>query len=202
LIRARSSVLALCLAASACDQPPLKEIEAAEEQVARARQEGAREYAPERFQQAEDALVLARARMQDRDYRGALSAANDAADRARAAIALVEPARREAQASAELALGEIRTALDRAATERAAAVKAGVPRARLVELDARVDKAKAAAAEAQTRMKSPDALRLKSDVDELRTEVAPLADLYRALRTQGRPRASAPGARSGASRRR
>ena len=202
MIRARSFVLAACLAAAACDQPPVKEIESAQQQVARAAQEGAREYAAERYQQAEDALALARRKMEERDYRGALSAANDAADRARAAIALVEPARREARESAELALGEIRSALERAATERAAAVKAGVPRARLSELDERVEKARAEAAAAQSQLAGEDALRLKSSVDVLRTEVAPLPDLYRALRTQGRPRATPPGARPGAVRRR
>jgi hypothetical protein len=201
LTPARAFVLAASLVVAACDQPPRKEIEAAEQQVARAAQAGAREYAPDRYQQAEEALALARRRLEERDYRSALSAANDAADRARAAIAAVEPARREARESVELALAEIRTALDRAATERAAAVKS-VPRARLADLDARVEKAKAALAEAQPRLASEDPLRLKEMVDALRTDVAPLPDLYRALRTQGRPRAGAPGARPGTSRRR
>jgi hypothetical protein len=188
-MRARAAVFAASLFALACDQPPLKEIEAAEQQVARAAQAGAREYAPDRYREAEAALATARQKMEERDYRSALSAANDAADRARTAMALLEPARREARRSLELALAEIRSALDRAAGERAAAVKAGVTRARLADLDARVEKARAATADAESRLAGEDPLRLKAAVDALRTDVGALPDLYRALRTQGRPRA-------------
>ena len=192
MIRTRLAVLVAALAIAACDQPPVKEIESAEQHVAKAAQEGAREYAAERYQQAEDALVLAKRKMEDRDYRGALSAANDAADRARAALALVGPARAALRASLQLALTEVRTALDRAATERAVAVKGGVPKARLADPDARVAKATAALAEKQSRLTGSDPARMKDEIESLRIDVAPLPDLYRALRTQGAPRARRP----------
>jgi hypothetical protein len=194
-MRARGLALG-ALAASllaACDQPPIKEIEAAEQQVARAAQAGAREYAAERYDQAEAALGVARRKMEERDYRGALSAANDAGDRARAAIALVEPARKAARESAELALAEIRSTLDQAAVERAAAVKAGVPRARLTPLDEQVTKANADLAAVTARLQGQQLAGVREALDALRIEVVPLPDLYRAARTQGAPRKGRPG---------
>ena len=193
--------LAAVLAAAACDQPPVKEIESAEQQVARAGQAGAREWAADRYLEAEDALALARRKMEERDYRGALSSANDAADRARAAIALVEPARQAARESAELAVSEIRSTLDRAAVERAAAVKAGVSRARLAPLDARVEEAKASLADVSARLaRSTDLAAARKALEELQIEVVPLPDQYRAIRVPsgGRPRPGAgrPAARS------
>jgi len=193
-MRPRAVVFAAALAAAACDQPPVKEIESAEQQVARAAQAGARVYAADRYREAEAALALARRKMEERDYRGALSSANDAADRARAALSQVEPARKAARESADLALAEIRTTLDRAASERAAAVKAGVPRTRLAPLDERVTRANAALADATARVKREDPTATRDALDALRIEVVPLPDLYRALRTQGAPRARARGA--------
>ena len=62
----RRVVLIAALAAAACDQPPVKEIAAAEQQVERARGMGAERYAPERWTQAEAALALARQRLEGR----------------------------------------------------------------------------------------------------------------------------------------
>ena len=125
------------LAAVACDQPPVKEIAAAEQQVERARSIGADRYARERWTQAETALALARQRLQSRDYRGALSAANDAAESARVATEATGPAKSAARNAAEVAIGEVRTMLDRATSERTTALKAGVPKGSLAALDAR-----------------------------------------------------------------
>jgi hypothetical protein len=69
--------LALC----ACDQPPTKEISAAEAQIEEARQAGAERFVPDRWREAQGALATARAKVQAKDYRAALSAANDAVQR-------------------------------------------------------------------------------------------------------------------------
>jgi hypothetical protein len=84
----RPVVLIAALAAAACDQPPVTEIAAAEQQVERARAVGAERYAPEPWKEAEAADPGPPA-TRGPDYHGALSAANDAAESAR--VAYVEP---------------------------------------------------------------------------------------------------------------
>jgi len=180
----RRIVLVAALAAAACDQPPVKEIAAAEQQVERARAVGAERYAPQRWKQAQAALTLARQRLEDRDYRAALSAANDAAENARVAIENTGPAKSAARNAAELAIGEVRTVLDRATAERAAAVKTGVPRASLAALDARGQRVAQQLAGAVQQLGVGNLEYVEPLLAELRTEVTPLPDLYRDARTR------------------
>jgi hypothetical protein len=193
LIGVRLLVLAAAVVSAACDQPPVKEIEAAEQQVARAAAAEADRYAAERFRQAQAALAAARQRLEERDYRGALSSANEAADSARQAMAATGPAKAAARESAEVALAEVKAALDRAASERAAAVKAGVPRPRLAALDARAVTARAALAGATRQLQAGEIEAARTAADALRTDVASLPDHYREVRTRHsrRPRAGA-----------
>jgi hypothetical protein len=191
----RLVLLVAALAAAACDQPPVKEIGAAEQQVERARAAGAPLYAAERMKQAETALAAARQHVNERHYRSALSAATDAAESARVAIELTKPAKAAAQKEAEIAVGEVRTMLDRATAERAEALKAGVPRGTLAALDARVERGNLQLAAASDRLGLNDLDYAQRMTSLLRTEVTPLADLYRGARTQweakhpkGRPR--------------
>jgi len=180
----RRVVLIAALALAACDQPPVKEIEAAEQQVERARAVGAERYAPERWKEAQAALVLARQRLEDRDYRGALSAANDAAESARVAIENTGPAKAAARKAAELAVGEVRTMLDRATAARTAAVKAGVPARSLADLNARAQRASQQLAAADRELGRGNLDYAQPLLAELRTEVTPLPDLYRDARTR------------------
>jgi hypothetical protein len=180
----RRLVFAAALGALACDQPPVKEIAAAEQQVESARVIGAERYAPERWQQAQAALTLARQRVEARDYRGALSAANDAAESARVAIEATGPAKSEARDAAGIATGEIRTMLERATAERAAALKAGVPKGSLATLDARTQEAAQRLAGVAPQLHVDNLALVESTLAELRTEVTALHDLYRSARTQ------------------
>lgn len=180
----RRVVLIAALAAAACDQPPVKEIAAAEQQVERARAVGAERHAPERWKQAQTALTLARQRLEGRDFRGALSAANDAAESARVAIENTGPAKSAARNAAEIAIGEVRTMLDRATAERTAALKAGVPRGSLAALDARGQQVAQRLAGAVQQLGLDILDFVEPLLAELRTEVTPLPDLYRDARTQ------------------
>lgn len=198
----RRVVLIAALAAAACDQRPVKEIAAAEQQVERARGVGAERYAPERWKEAEAALTLARQRLEDRDYRGALSAANDAAESARVAIENTGPAKAAARNAAELAVGEVRTMLDRATAERTAAVKAGVSRGSLAALDARAQRAAEQLSVAVRQLGAGKLDDVEPLLAELRTEVTPLPDLYRDARTRWEAKHPRGRGRSGASRRR
>jgi len=110
-----------------CSQPPLKEIAAAEELLERARSSGAGRYAPDRLTEAEAAITLARAKVEQKDYRSALSAALDAAEKSRQAASVAAAARAAARHAAEKALADARTALAKADDVRRRAAAAGVP---------------------------------------------------------------------------
>jgi hypothetical protein len=179
----RRVVLIAALAAAACDQPPVKEITAAEQQVEQARTAGAERYAPERWAQAQAALTLARQRLEGRDYHGALSAANDAAESARGAIESIGPAKAAVRKAADDAVAEVRAALDRATAERTAASKAGVPKGSLAALDTRAQRAAQDLALAVRHLGADELEEVEPLLAELRTEVAPLPELYREART-------------------
>jgi hypothetical protein len=129
--RQASCAAALALAAfaggAACDQPPLKEVAAARHALEKARSEGADRFAPERLKEAEAALATAETGLRDKDYRGALSAASDAAEKARGASQAAAVALTLARSSAEVARTEAAAALDEAVAAREEARRAKVP---------------------------------------------------------------------------
>lgn len=180
----RRLVLVVAVFAAGCDQPPAKEIAAAAQQVERARAAGAERYAPERWKQGETALALANQRLEARDYRGALSAAHDAAENARLAIEATGPAKSAARNGAQIALAEVRTMLDRATDARLTALKAGVPKGSLASLDARGQRAAQQLAGAVQQLDVDNLQYVEPLMADLRTEVTPLPDLYRDARAQ------------------
>jgi hypothetical protein len=183
-MRRAAIVLAAC-AIAACDQPPVKEIAAAEQQVGRAKTAQADHYAPERFGHAEAALATARAKLRERDYRSALSAANDAAESARVAMEATGPAKAAARKEAELAVVEVRTMIERATTERNAALEAGVPRASLAAAETRLTRVAQQVTQIGERLgRGDDEIPyLAGLLASLRTEVTPLPDVIRQART-------------------
>jgi len=102
----------LLLFAAGCSEPPQKEINQAQSAIDAARAAGADLYAPEEYSGAEATLQKARAAVDQRDYRQALSYAIDARQRADEATRLVPDARRRASSAAEAAF--------KATSERAA----------------------------------------------------------------------------------
>lgn len=98
--------LLVAAALAACEQPPHRELEAAANAVEKARKGDAALYAPERMREAETALTEALRRVGTRDYRGALSAANDATEKARTATSQAAAARDAARKE----LGEVQDA--------------------------------------------------------------------------------------------
>lgn len=108
-----------------CDQPPTRELAAAETALTQAREAEADKYAPNRFREAEAALNQAKQRVDAKDYRAALSSANDATDRAKAAAKAAATAKTLAQSGTDLTLAQIQAALDEALAEREAATATG-----------------------------------------------------------------------------
>lgn len=190
--------LALGFLAGGCSSPPTQEIAAAERQLEQAKKLGADVFAADRYREGRAALERARQEVQARDYRGALSAATDAAERARAAVQATNAARSLARGSLNVAEAEIRTMVDRAAEARRAAVAAGVPEPSLFALDEQLAAVKAGLGALSARGEDADLIVAQGQANGLRNQVTPLPDLYAdaqqkrlaAPRAKARPRAA------------
>ncbi len=163
----------------ACDQPPAKEIAAAEAALEQARQAGADRYAAERFKESEAALQEAQRKVQEKDYRGALSSASDAAAKARGAVQAAAAARTVAKSAAEVAQAEVQASLDEIATIREEATRNKIPEQAFAELDPLVQETRDAL-QAVGKTVADGALLegLKAAV-ELKARVAPLPGRHR-----------------------
>lgn len=168
----------LILAAVGCEQPPMREIEAAQAQVDAARKEGAEQYAADRWKDAQAAMQQARDRMAEKDYRGALSSANAAAERARSALQAIRSARSLAKGRTETTQAEIRAALDEVDAIRQEAATAKVPEEVFAELAPRVADAQAGLQRISDAL-ATDALKAQSEAAELKTRCADLPTAYR-----------------------
>ena len=102
----------LLIGAAACSAPPQKEIDQAQSAIDAARAAGADKYATDEYSGAEATLQKARAAVDQRDYRQALSYAIDARQRAAEASRLVPEARTRAKTTVEAGY---KTAADRLA---------------------------------------------------------------------------------------
>src|SRR5262245_29875182 len=123
---ARAGALFAGALAVACAQPPERELSAAENALKDVRPE-ATLYAPDLLKDAESTYWTARQKFEQKDYRGARSAALQAADKARAAAAAVPSAKLLVRSAAEVAQAEAQAALDEVAAVREEAAKARVP---------------------------------------------------------------------------
>ena len=99
-------IIAICtaLTASACGDPPNKELQQAQHAIDAARAAGADRYAGEEFAAAEAALKSANDAVEQRDYRLALSRALDAEARAQSAASDAEARKTAARGDADRAL--------------------------------------------------------------------------------------------------
>ncbi len=201
----RTLSLIACLALCACEQPPEKEVAAAEKQVELARRAGAEQYAPARLHEAEAAIQDAHRKVTEKDYRGALSSASDAADKARGAAKAAAAAKALTKGAAEVAQAEARIALEEAAQVKAEALEAKVPEAAFEELEPRARKLSLDLDAAAATLKRGDLLEAQKASASIKTEAAALPAAYRgavaawqAAHPKGRAR---PAARSSARRR-
>ena len=117
------SALLLC----SCDKPPVKEMAAAEAALAQARKADAPKLAPDRFKEAEAALAQAQQKVQAKDYRGALSSATDAAEKAKTAAKAAASAITMAKSAVEVAQAEILAKLEEVTSVRQEAITEKVP---------------------------------------------------------------------------
>jgi hypothetical protein len=164
---------------AACDQPPAKEIAAAEAALEQARQAGADRYAAERFKESETALQEARRKVQEKDYRGALSSASDAAAKARGAVQAAAAGRTVAKSAAEVAQAEVQAALDEIDTIREEAVQNKVPDQAFLELNPLMQETREALEAIRKTVAEGALLEAQKAAVELKTRVAPLPARHR-----------------------
>lgn len=170
--------LALC----ACDQPPNKEIAAAEAQIEQARQAGAERFVPDRWREAQAALTTARARVQAKDYRAALSAANDAAEKGRLAEQAVATAKAHAVRAAELAQREIGIFMEEIEQARQEAIVAKVPEEAFVDVEPRLAEIREGLQRVTDTLAKGDVLEAQKAAAELRAQAADLPAAFRDAR--------------------
>src|ERR1700687_907238 len=118
-------VLTFCAAlfASACGEPPTREMDQAQGAIDAARAAGADRYATEEYQAAVDALKQAQDAVEQRDYRLALNHALDSRERAQVAAKQAADQQVTLRSGAERRLGEV-TAMLAQANQRLAAAEA------------------------------------------------------------------------------
>lgn len=171
--------LLAALGFSACDEPPRKEIGAAEAALAQARHAGAERYTPERYREAELALREAKKKVQQKDYRGALSSATEATDKSRQAAQQAAAAKTVIRSANEVAQAEIQASFDEIAQVREGAANDKVPDKVFDELTAEADQAQQALQGIAKAMESGDLLEAQKAAAELKARVAPLPGRFR-----------------------
>jgi Domain of unknown function (DUF4398) len=145
-----SLALVAALAATACGNPPEKEMQQAQGAIDAARAAGADQYAADEFSAAQAALKRANDAVEQRDYRLALNHALDARDRAQNAAKQAADGKAIARTEAEHALGTTTSALNDAHVKlrsaernRAPARVLAGPRRVIDDADTTVQKARA-----------------------------------------------------------
>ncbi len=179
-MKPRPSLFALALVGLvACGEPPAKEIAAAETQIEEARKENADRYAADRLKEATTALEAARSKVQQKDYKGALSAANDASDKARAAKIAAATAKTLARGAAETAMTEVGVALEEIEAIRQEAAKAKVPEEAFADLLSKVDEVRQAQERVSDTLAKGDVLEAQKAASELKAQVTALPVQFR-----------------------
>jgi hypothetical protein len=173
----RCAVLALCVAAAGCAEPPNKEIDQAQAAIEVAVAAGAERFAADDLKGARTALVQSRDAVLQRDYKLALGHALDSRERAQNATRAAAEARAELKRDTQAALAGVMALHARAerliATAPAGAARTRARRARTLHtrLTASVQEARAAV-EAGDDSKAAAALPgLKADLEKLVAEL-------------------------------
>jgi hypothetical protein len=140
------------LATAGCSEPPQKELDQAQAAVDLARTGGADRYATDEYAAATAALLKARAAVDQRDYRQALSYAIDARQRAQSAFRQAGEGKAQALRTADALLAGTVALADRLDVRLAAAAASRVPAKELRGPRAAREDARRALQEARTQI--------------------------------------------------
>jgi len=181
----------------ACNHPPVREVAAGESLLDQARSEGAEAYAPERWKEAQEALKTAKIRLQEKDYRGALSSATEVAERSRAALEAVVARKAEARHAVEADRSMVEAVLGELVSLRGQAAQARVPEAAFREVEGAEEGVREGLREIGSQLGEGDLLAAERGAEELKARAAPLPTAFRQARVKweaahskhpGRPR--------------
>jgi hypothetical protein len=170
------------LATAACQQPPTREITAAEAAVKAAKDAGADRYAVDRWREAESALQAARDKVAAKDYRGAFSSANEAAEKARGAVQAVQAARGLARSAVVLARAETETLIEEVDAIRQEAATAKIPDEAFAEVEPQLAEAREALTRVGETAERGEPIEAQKAAAELKARVAGLPEAYRQAR--------------------
>ena len=181
-------VVTSLLVASACAEPPSKEMHQAQGAIDAARAAGAEQYAPAEFKAAVDALTQADVAVAAKDYRLALASALDSRERAQMAAKAAVDARARARGDAERALAETTAAVDRAEARLKAPDIPKFPRRTVVAVETQVSTARKRLQEARAALEN-------ESYEQVRESCAAISsEINAAIATLDRP--ATPGSRS------
>jgi hypothetical protein len=183
-------ILPALLLASACAEPPTRELDQAQGAIETARAAGADQFAPEEIRAAADALARAHVAVSQRDYRQALSLALDAKERARDAARTSAERMSQHRSEAEQTINNAERALVAAEQRLASPVDARLPGPQHAALTAGLQSAGRALQEARAALAKQTYPQAKASADaaltRIRETMTTLSDI------QGRSRRAAP----------
>jgi hypothetical protein len=186
----RAPVLILSLAfASACAEPPNREMHQAQGAIDAARAAGAEQYAGEELKGAIDALAQANVAVTANDYRLALSLALDSRERAQNAAKAAVEARAKARGDAERRLAETTALVERTEARLKAPDIARLPRRVVAPVQTSVTTARTTLQETRAALEREEYDRVGKATGELTTQIqAALKSLDEAAGPPARPR--------------
>jgi hypothetical protein len=149
-------VLAAALLASACGDPPDREMQQAQGAIDAARAAGAELYATEEFKAAQEALERANDAVEIGDYRLALNHALDSRERAQNAAKMSADGMAAARVEADHALTNLDAALSAAEAALKQAEARRAPARALTELRRAIDESRGALQEARASLEKGD----------------------------------------------
>jgi hypothetical protein len=168
----RTALIALLLfAAAGCSEPPQKEIDQAQAAVDLARTGGAEVYAAEEYAAATTGLQKARAAVDQRDYRQALSYAIDSRQRAQNAARQAGDGKAKAGRAADASLTAVATQLTQLETLFKAAETSRVPAKELRAPRALIPDARKALQEARTEIGAENYAKAEETLSEVRKKL-------------------------------
>ena len=164
--------LLLAMIATACGEPPNKELHQAQGAIDAARAAGAETYAPEELKGAVDALAHAQDAVGQRDYRLALNYALDSRERAQAAAKRAADERATARSDAERLLADTTAAISVGVLRLKAAEDAHTPPEGTAPLRAALEAARKATDQAGNALAKEDYLGARQQLQGVSRAVA------------------------------
>lgn len=163
--------LALALSATACEDPPNKEMDQAQGAIDAARAAGAEQYATTEYAAATDALTRSRQAVTERDYRQALNNALESRDHAQNAAREAADTKARVRGDAERTRAEIDILVTGAEARLAAAKSPRVPAAIVREATRTLAAIRTDLQEVDDMMGAGDFLAVGPRLDSLKTRL-------------------------------